>query len=269
MTGPPIIPHSAISPNFDYWQTVLAQYANSPVMMSLIDSMNSALDQTGFFDSLYNNIWNIDTAQGVGLDIWGRIVGVTRNLQIASPVSSTFFGFQEGGWLGFGQGPFFAGGAAGSGASLTTNITLLDNDFRTLILAKAGSNISDGSIRSLNNLLMNLFPGRGTIYVIDNQNMTITLEFLFALTPIEQAILTQQNVLPIPTGVAYSIVQSPPIEVNDSTLLNRTARNYGWIPVMMPKYVQTVGGSVGGAGGSADSWGSLIIPGPMRRQSRW
>jgi len=33
-------------------------------------------------------IWNIQTARGVGLDIWGRIVGVTRVLQVSSGIYS-------------------------------------------------------------------------------------------------------------------------------------------------------------------------------------
>jgi hypothetical protein len=223
--GPPY-PNVVTPPTFNYWQTILSQYANSPVLTDMIGSMNAALDPTQFFNDLYNDIWNVNTAQGYGLDVWGRIVGVTRNLNIPSPVTGTFFGFEEAGsWLGFGQagGGFFAG-STGSGAQLTTSFTLQDPDFRTLIFAKAGANISNGSIPAINNLLMNLFPGRGTVYVQDNQNMTLTYVSLFPLTTIELVILQQSNVLPNPTGVVVNFLQIPPIpNVEDHTLLRRRA----------------------------------------------
>jgi hypothetical protein len=225
VAGPPY-PNVVTPPTFNYWRTVLSQYANSPVITSMIDAMNSALDPTSFFNALYNDIWNVNTAVGYGLDVWGRIVGVSRNLNIPVSVPGSFFGFAEAtSWVGFNQpGGGFYSGATGSGVQLTTSYTLLDPDFRTLILAKAGANISSGSITSINNLLLNLFPGRGTVYVQDNQNMTLTYVFLFPLTTIEQVIMQQANVLPNPTGVVINIVQIPltPI-VEDVTLLRRKA----------------------------------------------
>lgn len=225
--GPPF-PIPIAPPRFNYWQTVLSQYANSPTITSLIASWNSALDPTQFFNALYNDIWNVNTAQGYGLDVWGRIVGVTRNLNIPSPSTGAFFGFEEAGsWLGFGQGGFYSGGATGSGASLTTSVTLQDPQFLLLILAKAGANISNGSIESVNNLLMNLFPGRGEAYVQDNQNMTLTYVFQFPLSTIELVILQQSNVLPNPAGVVINILQTTPTPSGDDfTLLRRRVRKY-------------------------------------------
>jgi hypothetical protein len=220
--GPPY-PNVVQPPTFNYWQTILSQYANSPVLTDMIGSMNAALDPTQFFNDLYNDIWNINTAQGYGLDVWGRIVGVTRNLNIPSPVTGTFFGFKEAGsWLGFNQpgGGFFSG-STGSGAQLTTSFTLQDPDFRTLIFAKAGANISNGSIPAVNNLLMNLFPGRGTVYVQDNQNMSVTYVFLFPLTTIELVILQQSGVLPTATGVVVNILQIPPVPLGEDPLILR------------------------------------------------
>lgn len=188
-------------PTFDFWTTVISQYGNSTRITEMIDSFNSALDQTENFDNLYDFVWNVLTAQGYGLDVWGRIVGVTRALSF--PGTITYLGFEEAGaaWTGFGQGVFFSGGG------VTTNFQLTDPDFRQLILAKALSNVTDGSIPSFNAILLALFPLRGNCFIADPQNMTAVVTFQFTLNPIELAIVQQKDVLPYPCGVVISIVQ--------------------------------------------------------------
>ena len=63
-------------------QTIISQFANSPVIVSLTQGMNDYFDKSTDFDNFYKNIWNIDTAVGFGLDIWGRIVALPRALNI-------------------------------------------------------------------------------------------------------------------------------------------------------------------------------------------
>jgi Protein of unknown function (DUF2612) len=185
---------------YDEWLTVMVEYANSPIVTSMIESFNAAIDQTQNMSNLFDMIWNVLTAQGYGLDVWGRIVGVSRTLQF--PGATSFLGFNEAtGWTGFGQGGFFSGG------STTTNFDLSDTDFRRLILAKASGNISDGSIRSVNKILLALFPLRGACYVVDNQNMSLTYKFQFPLSAVELAIIQQSGVLPSAAGVAITISQ--------------------------------------------------------------
>lgn len=198
MTGPDI--HRPAVP-FDPWQTIISQYANSPVLTSMILNFSDCVDPLADLNSFYDLLWNVDTAQGYGLDVWGRIVGVTRTLSV--PISK-FFGFEEATSVSadpFNQGPFFPGG------TLTNNFELSDDAFRLLILAKALANISDGSSKSLNALLLSLFPGRGNAYVTDLGHMAMTYTFTFTLTPVEQAIVTGSGVLPKPVGVAVTYVQ--------------------------------------------------------------
>lgn len=193
-----ISPIGTIIP-FSYWATIISQYANSEILTTLIGNFDSYIDQTENLDNFYDFIWNVATAQGVGLDIWGRIVGVQRVLHVQSSV--LYFGFEESAPSGtpFGTQPFYSGG------TITSNFSLSDDAFRTLIFAKALANISNGSIPAINQLLLNLFPGRGNCYVADGGNMTLIYTFAFALTSTELAILGQTGVLPKPVGVASSI----------------------------------------------------------------
>jgi hypothetical protein len=186
-------------PSFDPWLPILSQFKNSPTIDAMIMAFNAAMDQTANLESLYDLIWNVATAQGYGLDVWGRIVGVTRTIQFPN-TSQLPFGFEEpDSWVGFGQGIFFTGNV------INSNFQLNDSDFRTLIFAKAAGNISDGSIPSANNILLTLFSHRGDCFIQDNQNMSITYVFKFALNPVELAIVELSGVLPVRAGVSISV----------------------------------------------------------------
>ena len=217
-------------PPFDPWKTIISQYANSPVITAILLDFFADVDQTRNLDSFYDLIKNVDTAQGYGLDVWGRIVGVTRTLQI--PVGK-WFGFEEATTASadpFNQSALYSGG------TLTENYNLSDNAYRTLILAKALANISANTIPALNQMLLNLFPHRGNCYVTEgpkttewfgfeeSQNavgfnqapfysgaslsrMQMTYTFEFTLSAVEYAIVTQSGVLPKPAGVKATVVQ--------------------------------------------------------------
>lgn len=180
--------------------TLLSQYANSPVIVGLLGSMNAYLDPAADIDAFYNLVWNVDTAQGWGLDVWGRIVGVKRVLDVQA---SDVFGFEEAtpGSSTFGEGIFYSGGPTSG------NLALSDTAYRKLILTKALANICDGSIPAINQVLMSLFPGRGDCYVTDGNDMTMTYTFTFVLTAVERAIVLLSGALPRPAGVSTTVVE--------------------------------------------------------------
>ena len=169
-------------------------------MLTIIAGFAAALDQKALLDTFYDKVWNIATCETFGLDVWGRIVVVSRTLS----VTTRFFGFDEGSpdYDPFNVSPFYIGD------SLTTSYVLSDTAYRVLILAKALHNICFGSIPGINAILQLLFPDRGPCYVTDNQDMTMTYTFGFTPTPVELSIIETSNVLPRPTGVRvlYSVV---------------------------------------------------------------
>ncbi|MEE2979351.1 MAG: DUF2612 domain-containing protein [Pseudomonadota bacterium] len=187
-------------------QTILSQYANSPTLVQLIQNMDGYIDPSADIDAFYNLIWNVDTAVGKGLDIWGKIVGLENGRKLAIPTTEVNLGFSEAGTASaapFDQGVFY------SGTPGTQTYVLQDAAFKTLILAKALANITDCSIPSINQLLQNLFAGRGRCYVNDLGNMQMRYTFEFYLQPWEVAIVQQSGVLPRPTGVLASMAQVP------------------------------------------------------------
>ncbi len=86
---------------------------------------------------------------------------------------------------------------------------LTDDAYRILILTKALANIASTSSAAINQLLRNLFPGRGKAYVEDLGGMAMRFVFDFALTPVEYAIVSQSGALPHPAGVALSVSVPP------------------------------------------------------------
>lgn len=201
--GPVPPPPPTTGAKFDFEATVISQYANSPTLLQLCSNMNDYVDQSTNFATFFDFVWNVNTAQGFGLDIWGKIVNISRLLTI--PNSSRNFGFKDNvtppDYDPFNVSPF---NSKGGGATQT--YLLNDAAYRTLILTKALSNISATTAPAINQLLRNLFPGRGRCYVLDLGGMAMQFTFEFQLTVTEFAILAQSKALPRPAGVAVNIV---------------------------------------------------------------
>jgi hypothetical protein len=184
----------------DVEKTIISQYAHSRTICGLVRNMNTYLDPRADFNNFFDYVWNIETAQGFGLDILGRIVVIPRELEIT--VESKYFGFKEAGAKGFNQAPFY------NGQTTTQTYSLPDNEYRKVILVKALSNISSSNSAAINQLLQNMFAGRGRCYINDLGNMRIRYVFEFALTPAEVSIMTKSGAFPRPAGVIASITQA-------------------------------------------------------------
>ncbi|AKH62276.1 MULTISPECIES: DUF2612 domain-containing protein [Photorhabdus] len=195
--------------------TILAQYAASPKLNSLIRSFNAAVSSVEFINTFYDLIWNIDTANTYGLDVWGKIVNVSRRLTVNENVK--YIGFGEA-LLNvpttidpnpFDQAPFY------SGESKTKTIELSDLMYRKLIMMKAMSNISDCTIPNINRMLVYMFSDSGRAYITDDGNMKMSYVFEFQLSTAELAIVQTSRALPYPVGVSVAIVQRIPTnEIN-------------------------------------------------------
>ena len=171
--------------NFE--QTIISQYSSTSTIVQLIRDMNAYFDPSADFDTFFSYVFNVETAQGFGLDIWGRIVGVDRAINVPADTPNP------------GMFPFTPGA-----------YSLSDSEYRTLILVKALANITNCTAASLNQLVSNLFAARGRCYVLDAGAMTMKFVFEFYLKPFEYVIITSLNIAPRPAGVLTSILQVPP-----------------------------------------------------------
>lgn len=192
-------------------KTVQKEYSNSTTMLALLSSFDQWVDLAQFTADFLEHVWNIDTATGFGLDIWGRILGQSRYIQIAQTPGDNF-GFNINltpgtQWKPWNQAPFFGGAAGG-----TVSFALADPYYRKLLLVKAASNIATSDCPSINALMRAMFGDRGRCYVGYDfaVPMHIGYHFEFTPTPVEQSII-QSGIFPQPAGtIAQYIYGVPP-----------------------------------------------------------
>ena len=185
----------------DMWQhkTGMRQYDNSPIINSILDYLGENFSYKNIVDQFYDMAWNIETCQGVWLDIWGRKVGISRLVQVPS---SDYFGFNGGIGQPFNSAPFYNGDVSG------VAYWIEDAPYRLMILAKAFLNITDCTIPDINKMLKIMFNGRGRCFVSDLFNMQMVYEFYFTLAPWELSIMLYGQILPRPSGVKAFLIDN-------------------------------------------------------------
>jgi len=191
----------------NYADTIISQYADSPKLRNIIDTFNQAVEPDDFIDDFYDMIWNIETAGTYGLDVWGKIVVVSRLLTVTP--GGKYFGFREA--LNtppvindpqpFNQAPFYTGNMQ------TSTVSLTNDAYRKLIMLKAMANITNCTIPSMNAMLMYMFGDSGKAYVRNDGGMVMTYVFEFELSTVELAIVQSSGALPSPAGVTVNIEQ--------------------------------------------------------------
>lgn len=188
-------------------ETILRQYSGYEKINNMIDTFSQAVSIDDFTDTFIDDVWNVLTAGSYGLDVWGKIVNISR--YVTADSSGGYFGFQGTSTTApaatfphpFNQKPFYSGGAE----KATDNVRLADDAYRTLILAKAFANISIATIPEMNKFFTMLFKGRGKAYIVNNKDMTINVVVDFALYAYEKSILQNYDAIPIPSGVLLSV----------------------------------------------------------------
>ncbi|CAH0178629.1 hypothetical protein SRABI106_01049 [Rahnella aquatilis] len=187
--------------------TIMAQYANSTKLRSLIDTFNLAVEPESFIDNFYDMIWNIETADTYGLNVWGKIVVVSRLLTVEA--NEIYLGFGEASSIPilvddpqpFNQAPFYVGKQSSSTVSLSNDA------YRKLIMMKAMANITNCTIPNINRMLTYMFGSSGKCYVRNDGGMVMSYVFEFPLSIVELAIVQNSGALPYPAGVTVNIVQ--------------------------------------------------------------
>nr|WP_174506069.1 DUF2612 domain-containing protein [Acinetobacter sp. Marseille-Q1620] len=174
--------------------TLMSQYANSPVICQLIEELNTCIDPDQNINDFYQLVWNLKTAKGFGLDIWGRIVGVDRNIGTANPEAEAFgFKTRNVSFYPFNQRPFSSAGTK------YASFKLNDAQLRTLIIIKAASNIVLATAPNINKFLRILFRERCYFLIIGH--MKARYFFEFNLRAFERLLVYKLELLPRPSGV--------------------------------------------------------------------
>lgn len=182
------------------------QYDKSSNLKALIDGLKPILsiDEEEF----YNDCFNIKTGTGTCLDNWGRILNFGRGIKI-DPTDRKLFGFYNG------TNPFLTppsnfnnGNWYSPSVPIIQNLT--DDAYRQVLQLVYLSQISNGSVGHISNILNYYYQSISNskkVRVKENETdiMSLKVEFNFKLNPVEVKIFSINGVLPIPTGVSYTI----------------------------------------------------------------
>lgn len=156
-----------------------SQYAASPHLVSLIEGFSRLVNPSDDVNDFYDNLFNMMTAKGIGLDIWGDIVQISRVIRS-----------DDG-----------------------TAITLDDDHYRSLLLYKALANISSSDIATLNQLLQKLTEidignFKGHSYVLESGPMRIRWVFEYFLNDLQFTIFKAAGTLARGAGVGDEFYQT-------------------------------------------------------------
>ena len=147
-----------------YADLLIIQYANKPKAYDTIKALVSGVIMNQIVLDV-QNAFNIDTADGVQLDIIGKYAGVSR----------------------------YAYDFAGA-------ITLSDTDYRILIKMKVVQNNSGSSLADIQNLLNQYFQGAFLLFDYANMQLSYMFDATYGSNQLAE-ILVKQKSLPKPMGV--------------------------------------------------------------------
>ena len=193
---------------FDTWdiaETVQSQYATSKRMRAVIDAFWQAINPKSDIDLLYRKLVNPRTAEGVGLDVWGRIVAIGRSY-LAVEDDTPYFGFDPPEGVknerlnSFGNAPFYK--------QVMGKVRLADTMYRTYVFLKALINISNSSLASLNQAVKLLFPD-ADIQILHTGTMVLRVLVLSPLSESDKAALDTLSWIPAGVGLEMYQVVTP------------------------------------------------------------
>lgn len=182
--------------------TILSQYSASPRILALARGFALRLDPAPDIDTFFENVFDIETARGWGLDNWGRILGVPRGVQVAS---TDWFGYYGSGLQPWNNAPWF------NDQQATNNYPLTDEAYRKLLMYKAAANIGSADAATINRLLKQVFPNTFD-HIVDNGDMSIRAVFNDYLQPVEIGILNTYGALNKGAGVQWIYLSVNPNE---------------------------------------------------------
>jgi hypothetical protein len=182
--------------SIDVMKALLWQYNTAARLQSLLEQKQAWIDENhrDFWTNWYNDVFNLQTANDFGLAVWAIILDMPIVIQV-NPVepSRPTWGFEEF-HRNFERGNFFSGSGGPQ--------VLTPNDARIALKLRYYQLISRGTVPEINEIGSKVFGDYGTMWVTDNNDMSIVFNFDF--TPSAQLLLViiSNDLLPRPAGVS-------------------------------------------------------------------
>lgn len=174
----------------------------------------------GAIYSLVNDNLSISTAKGIGLDLWGNLLHLSRFIPSESGDSYAYFNFNDKNFKSNGGLIFYNKNRPNYGE-------LDDIYYRQLLLIIYQSYFLNSSIPTLNQFTLESLADYGSVYVRDTTDMSYQI-YIFnnKIPPWLNFMMTNYDILPRPAGVGSKIIE-------------RDIRRFGFgadKPVAVPRY---------------------------------
>ena len=211
--------------DFNIDAVIQSQYGDSPHIQGVIRGYYDYISPQKDIDLIYDKMINIYTAEGYGLDVWGRIVNIDREF-VAVDEQYDYLGFDNTPYNmdrieTFNNAPFYK--------VVNGKNRLEDNAYRTYILIKALINISNVSLNSLNYIFSQLFPDTD-IKVLHSNTMILRLLVIGAISQAQIGAIKNIEWLPAGVGLQFYHIITPTFGFRGSgleTFNNGTFGTYG------------------------------------------
>jgi hypothetical protein len=182
-------------------RALLWQYNDARNLQSLLQSKQDwySSNQEEFWINWYRDVFDVRTANNFGLTIWSIILDIPIIVVPQEPEEDIPFGFDET------DGNFEHSNFR---RELGAVQVLSTEQARTVILMRYHQLTTDGSVIYTNSFYKDFFDG--SIYVVDNLDMTITYVINFTPAARIRYILENYDILPRPAGVLLADINVVP-----------------------------------------------------------
>lgn len=177
-------------------RAILWQYNEAANLQSLLVLKHLWYEenQKQFWDDWYVNVFDLNTANDFGLQVWSIILNIPIIVITAPPETpkvGIFFGDDH---ENFTNGNF----APGNGGTVELTV----EQARQLLKMRYFQITTCGAAPEINQFFKTLFENDGPVYVRDNLDMTATYVFEFQPSSQLLYVLNKYDILPRPAGVA-------------------------------------------------------------------
>lgn len=171
----------------DVTQVLIWQYNDAEKLQAIIQNKQNWIDLNvrDFWQNWFDNVFNLNTANDFGLQVWAQILGVVFTPDKEIPVQ--FFGFNPDA-QNFNNGGFYP--------SLDSILTLEQK--RTVLKLRYKYMTAKGTIDDINSAVSSIFP---TAKALEYFNMSIDVEYIGIPTRQEEYMINNFNIVPKPAAV--------------------------------------------------------------------
>lgn len=180
----------------DLLRALLWQYNKAERLEGILRQKQAWYDanQSEFWDNWARNVFDLRTANDFGLAVWSIILDLPLTIAgTPDPAGKPIFGFGE----------YHENFTRGNFTSLTGS-PLSTSQKRILLQLRYFQLVTRGTVPEVNEFLRTTFADIGTVYVLDDLDMTI--RYIFPPMPASlRNVIEQFDLLPRPAGVKVAL----------------------------------------------------------------